>query len=105
MNKKEIVILAIISVVYLAINIWNYFRYHSLKQSYQLIITEELKQISINTASQHELESIPGIGPALARRIIEYREKNGGFRTVEDLKKVKGIGERLFEKLKPYITL
>ncbi len=61
--------------------------------------------ININTASPEELDTLPGIGPALAQRIIQYRETHGPFQTVEDLKKVSGIGEKNFEKLKDKITV
>jgi len=61
--------------------------------------------ININTASQKELESLPGIGPALAERIIQYREKNGPFLSPEDIKNVSGIGEKRYEQLKDKITI
>ena len=61
--------------------------------------------INLNTASQGELEELPGIGPAMAGRIIEYREVNSGFRHVEEVKLVKGIGDKLFEKMKDKISI
>jgi len=61
--------------------------------------------IDINTASAEELANIPGIGQALASRIVELRDKEGPFRRVEDLLKVKGIGEKSFEKLRPYVKV
>lgn len=64
---------------------------------------EEL--VSINTASINELTSISGIGESKAKAIIEYREKNGDFEKIEDVKNVSGIGESLFEKIKDYITI
>jgi competence protein ComEA len=56
--------------------------------------------VSLSTASQPQLETLEGIGPALAMRIIEFREKNGGFRSIEQLKEVSGIGEKRFEALR-----
>lgn len=61
--------------------------------------------VNINTATQTELESLPGIGPSLALKIIIYRKENGKFSSIEDIKNVNGIGENKFEKLKNYITI
>ncbi|MDT5263293.1 MAG: competence protein ComEA [Acidobacteriota bacterium] len=60
--------------------------------------------ISINDASREELEKLPGIGPALAARIVEHRERYGRFRRAEHLLMVRGISERLFRQLRPYVT-
>lgn len=60
--------------------------------------------VDINRADAAQLDTLPGIGPALSQRIIEYRQQNGRFETVEELVNVKGIGEKTLEKLKPYIT-
>jgi competence protein ComEA len=61
--------------------------------------------INLNTATQAQLESLPGIGPKAAQRILEYRQKNGNFKKTEDLMNVKGIGEKSFLKLKPLLTV
>ena len=61
--------------------------------------TEEDGPVCINTASPEELETLPGIGPKLAERIVAYREENGPFTTVEELCEVSGIGEKVLEKI------
>ena len=61
--------------------------------------------VNINTATTAELETLPGIGPAMAARIVEYRQKNGSFKKIEDLMNVKGIGEKSFLKLKPLVVV
>lgn len=61
--------------------------------------------ININTASQTELETLNGIGPSIASRIITYREENGKFKTIEDIKNVTGIGESKYENIKDFITV
>ncbi|MCC6677773.1 MAG: helix-hairpin-helix domain-containing protein [Phycisphaerales bacterium] len=62
-------------------------------------------RINLNTATAAELELLPGIGPGLAQRIIEHREKAGRFRTVAELDKVKGIGPRTIDKLRPLVSV
>ena len=61
--------------------------------------------VNLNTATAEQLESIPGIGAKTAERIIAYRQKNGGFKKVEDLMLVQGVGEKSFLKMKPLITV
>jgi len=61
--------------------------------------------VNINTATAAELETLPGIGPSMSARIIEYRQKNGAFKKVEDLMNVKGIGEKSFLKLKALVVV
>jgi competence protein ComEA len=62
-------------------------------------------KININTASAAELDLLPGIGPAIAQRIIDYRNQNGDFGKVEDIKKVRGIGDVMFSQIKELITV
>lgn len=61
--------------------------------------------VNINKATQTELETLPGIGPAMALRIIEHREQNGNFENIEDIKNVKGIGDAKFENIKNNICV
>ena len=61
--------------------------------------------VNLNTASPAQLESLPGVGPAMAQRIVEYREQSGGFKKIEELMNVRGIGEATFLKLKELITI
>ncbi len=61
--------------------------------------------IDINTASSFELEALPGIGPTTAQKIIEYREQNGAFVSIEDIINVSGIGPGLYERIKDLITV
>jgi len=61
--------------------------------------------VNLNTATPEELEALPGIGPVLAARIVEYRTAHGPFTAVEELLDVPGIGEALLEKLRPLVTV
>ena len=92
MTKEEIIALLI-------------FRYKkSLKNDRTKSNTKENK-ISINTASIEELMTISGIGESKAKAIISYREENGPFNSIEDIKNVPGIGDNLFAQIKEDITL
>lgn len=62
-------------------------------------------RVNINTASLEDLKTLPGIGDAIGKSIIDYREKNGAFKSLEDLKEVDRIGDKVFDKLKDSITL
>lgn len=60
--------------------------------------------VNVNTATAEQLQLLPGIGPALAKRIIEFREANGPFEKVDELVAVRGIGEKSLAKLRPYVV-
>ena len=61
--------------------------------------------VNINTAPASEFEGLPGIGAKTAARIVEYRQKNGPFKKIEELMNVRGLGEKNFLKLKPQLTI
>ena len=67
--------------------------------------TAAVSIVNLNTASASEFEALPGVGAKMAARIIEYRQKNGPFKKIEDLMNVPGIGEKNFLKLKPQLTV
>ena len=70
-----------------------------------LALGEEMPRIDLNTATLSQLNGLPGIGPVIAERIVELREKSGPFKRIEDLMNIRGIGEKKFLKLKDRITL
>ncbi len=61
--------------------------------------------VNINTASMEELVQLPRVGTKVAERIVSYRETHGGFKSVEDIKTVQGIGEKIFEMIRPLISV
>lgn len=63
------------------------------------------KKININTASSVELQKLPRIGPKIAQRIIDFRNQNGNFKNIEEIIKVRGIGEKVFKQIKDMITV
>jgi competence protein ComEA len=68
-------------------------------------VTPEPRILNLNEATAIELQQLPAIGQELAGRIVKYREGVGGFRTLDELKQVRGIGDKLFEKIRAYLTL
>ncbi|MBO0468506.1 helix-hairpin-helix domain-containing protein [Enterococcus plantarum] len=66
--------------------------------------SKDVNKINLNQASEAELQTLPGVGQKKAQEIIRYREENGGFKTIEEIKNISGFGEKTFEKLKDAIT-
>ncbi len=62
-------------------------------------------KINLNTASAEQLSALPGVGPKLAARIVEHRQKEGSFKSAQELRNVKGSGENNFRKLQTYLTV
>ena len=108
MKKNSIVkgILYFVTASFLAASILSGPVYASDKSSKP---AEEKKTVNIivniNKAAAEEIAKLPGIGEKTAKLIVEYREKNGGFKKPEDIRKVKGVGKKLFEKIKGNITV
>ena len=69
------------------------------------IMADESNKIDLNKASVEDLMQIKGIGQKYAERIVEYREKNGGFKKIEDIMEVKGIGQKKYESIKDFIKV
>ena len=75
----------------------------SLKKEIEVSPAKEL--IDINSATTKEFERLPRIGPQIAGRIVAYREKNGAFKRIDDITKVRGIGPKTLERLRPHLTM
>jgi competence protein ComEA len=78
---------------------------HAAQEPPPRTATERPAPLNLNAATEAQLEALPGVGSAVAGRIVEYRKKNGAFKKVEELMNVKGIGEKSFLKLKPLVTV
>jgi len=96
-----IAVVVVLSVIYII----GFYKHERWRRQYTLIVEELEMKVSINHAEQWDLESLPGIGPALAQRIIEYRDEHGDFSTLDGLKYVKGIGEKKYQKILLFIKL
>ncbi len=105
MKRRTLIVLCVVIAVLVAVTIAGYAQRQRLKQQYTLLIEEATVCISINHASAEELATLPGIGSQCAQRIIDHREDHGPFRRLDDLKDVKGIGDKVFSRIAPYIKL
>jgi comEA protein len=104
-EKRERIVLIAMLFVLVVVALIGYGMRARLKREDTMIVECISAQISINRATRNELESLPGIGPALAQRIIDYRNEHGSFPTLEGLKCVKGIGDQKYRSILPYIKL
>ncbi|MGQ9708071.1 MAG: ComEA family DNA-binding protein [bacterium] len=112
MNKREIAVLLFLSSVFLLGALINGLKHLRLKQQLAAnpvqitypdsIISDTL--IDINQATLEQLDALPGIGPVLAQRIIDYRERHGGFKRIDELQNVAGIGLKRFAAIKDLLT-
>ena len=67
-------------------------------------VSEKEQALDLNTATQAELEELPGVGPVMAQRIVQWRERNGRFSDVRELREIEGIGEKVFAKISALVT-
>ena len=110
-ERKAIVF--ILGLLFLGISLHLLLRIRSFKKFfYQDMlptagqpIQKRTEKICLNKASSDELTAVPGIGPALAERIVSYREEHGPFQTVDDLVRVKGIGPKKMEQIKGAVSI
>lgn len=68
-------------------------------------VPNRLQRVDLNRATAADLDQLPGVGPVLARRMVDYRKSVGRFHAIEDLRAVKGIGRKKLERLKPFVTV
>ena len=108
MRTKSRIVLGIASLIFLAGAIVLFTPFGSVEKSNNLYDTQATSTIfsplNVNKTSARELEKLPGLGPTKAKAIIEYREKNGSFKTSTGLLKVKGIGKATLKKLSHFLT-
>ena len=83
---------------------FSYFQ-KTLPDIEKITIEEKRVLVNINTATAGELERLPGIGPVFATKIVSYREEIGGYSSTEELKDMKGIGDKKFEAIKDLVTI
>ncbi len=115
MNSREKVVLVVLTVAFLVgtglalLKKWNLIR----RTASSPIVIEnvvdttqvEERLLDLNQAKKYELEALPGIGPVLAQRIIDYRDRHGGFKTVSQLRNVSGIGPKRYAAIKDLVTV
>jgi len=87
-------------LVLFAMLVWS-----ATSPAYAKKVPPPLHSVDLNTASEKQLEQLPGVGPTTAKAIVEFRAKSGRFRRVEDLLVIRGISESKLEKIRPYVTI
>ena len=98
-REERRVVLFLVTVMFLGVNI-NFFSKRFSSASTRDILTQDIGKVDLNSADKNSLMSIPGIGEKLAQRIIDYRSEHCGFVSVEQIKDIKGVTEKKFQKLK-----
>lgn len=104
-TKEEKIVLFTIAAGILAGVLITLFVHIPQKPMAAAVASAESQPVNINTATADELSRLPGIGETFAARIIEYRVSHSGFKNIEELRNVKGIGEKKFEKIKRFVVL
>ena len=106
-DEKTIITFLLISL-FIGISVFGYKKLNPQKDHFLEFNEKEIeesKKININTASRERLAELVGIGPVMADRIVRYRQEDGLFEHIEDIKNVKGIGDKTFDKMKRWIVL
>lgn len=93
------------SMIFGGLSLMNLERLDAAPKSEVLVESQAVRPVDVNKAGVEDLQTVRGIGPALAERIIEYREEHGPFKRVEDLTEIRGIGEAKLEKIKSQVTI
>jgi competence ComEA-like helix-hairpin-helix protein len=104
-NKREVIVLGFVIAILISMALVNFYRKERMRDKYALLVAQGVTMISLNTAEAREFEDLPGIGQVLARRIVDHREQVGGFDSLEQLRDVRGIGDKMYQKILPYIKL
>lgn len=107
--KKAYAVICVTLALALIFLLWgvHHFRnyYRAPLSATPLAVSDTVNPIDINSADMDELCCLPGIGEALAQRIIDYRSNIGGFTSLEQLLQIKGIGQLTLERIKPFLTV
>ena len=107
-KDEKIILIFLLAALFIGISVSSFKRLNPNRKffiEFNEKEIEESKKVNINIASKERFMTLPGIGPVMAERIISYREQNGSFEKAEDIKNVKGIGDKTFEKMKKWIIL